>query len=335
MEMVDRYLQAVRFWLPNGQQADIIAELSEDIRAQMDERAASLGHPLNKDDVEALLRRRGSPIVVANKYLPQQSLVGPLLFPLYRFVLKIVTLCILVPTALGFLTILVTPAMHEGAARHWASRIGITLGHVWTGWFAAMAVVTLVFAILERTEARTQLLETWNANKLPPLRHPHMIPRSTSAFEMAVNLCVLLWWATNMPSPLELHIGSWRISFSPAWSWFFWAVLLLTLANVVIASVNLLPPCWTVQRVIVRTVADLAGAAFFCWLLKANTIISIAAPGSSPEKAMADANFINQWLARMFPWAVVVCVTVALGNLWRLVHLRKQSDAKPMRAATG
>ena len=32
MELIDRYLQAVRFWLPKAQADDIIAELSEDIR---------------------------------------------------------------------------------------------------------------------------------------------------------------------------------------------------------------------------------------------------------------------------------------------------------------
>ena len=31
MELLDRYLQAVRFWLPKAQQQDIIAELSSDL----------------------------------------------------------------------------------------------------------------------------------------------------------------------------------------------------------------------------------------------------------------------------------------------------------------
>jgi hypothetical protein len=34
-ELVDRYLQAVRFWLPKRQQEDIIAELSEDLHSQI------------------------------------------------------------------------------------------------------------------------------------------------------------------------------------------------------------------------------------------------------------------------------------------------------------
>jgi hypothetical protein len=334
MEIVDRYLQAVKFWLPRKQQDDMIAELSDDIRTQIDEHAATLGRPLNEIEVENLLRQRGSPILVANRYLPQESLIGPLLFPLYRFVLKIVTLCILIPTALGWLITLLSPAFGSGTVHHWATLIGQTWASLWTAWFAAMGVVTLVFAILERSHAKSQLLETWNPRKLPPLRPPHMIPRSSSAIELAVNLCILVWWTANMASPLGLHIGDWRISLAPVWSWFFWAILLLTLANVVIASVNLLRPYWTVPRIAVRSLTDLAGAAFFCWLLKANIVTAIAAPNFSPARAIADANFINQWLARMFPWAVAVCVIVAMGNLWRLVHLKKRSGTKPMRAAT-
>lgn len=81
MDLVDRYLQAVQFWLPKDQKKDIIAELSEDLHAQIEEQESSLGRPLNKEEVEDLLRRRGAPLLVASKYLPQQSLIGPVFFP--------------------------------------------------------------------------------------------------------------------------------------------------------------------------------------------------------------------------------------------------------------
>jgi len=35
MELLERYLQAVKFWLPNEQKQDTIAELSEDLRSQI------------------------------------------------------------------------------------------------------------------------------------------------------------------------------------------------------------------------------------------------------------------------------------------------------------
>jgi len=65
MELIDRYLQAVKFWLPKAQKQDIIAELSEDIRSQVEEKEAELGRKLNDAEVEAILIQRGSPIVVA------------------------------------------------------------------------------------------------------------------------------------------------------------------------------------------------------------------------------------------------------------------------------
>jgi len=46
--------------------------------------------------VEALLKQRGSPFLVANRFLPQESLIGPVLFPIYRFSIKIAVLCYLI-----------------------------------------------------------------------------------------------------------------------------------------------------------------------------------------------------------------------------------------------
>ena len=97
MELLDRYLQAVRFWLPRAQQNDMIAELGDDLRSQIEDRESALGRPLNEDELVALLQQTGHPMRVAARYQPQQSLIGPTLFPIYKFVLKIVTAAYLVP----------------------------------------------------------------------------------------------------------------------------------------------------------------------------------------------------------------------------------------------
>src|ERR1700691_1811340 len=95
MELLNRYLHAVRGWLPKPQQDDIIAELAEDLRSQIEDREAELGHPLDDDGVAAILKRRGNPMLVAAGYLPQRSLIGPVLFPVYQFILVLVILWIL------------------------------------------------------------------------------------------------------------------------------------------------------------------------------------------------------------------------------------------------
>ena len=114
MELLDRYLQAVRFWLPRKQQDDIIAELGDDLRSQIEERESSLGRQLNEDELVALLKQAGHPLWVAGRYQKQQALIGPVLFPLYSFVLKIVALGYLVP---WFLTWIVLTVFVPSASR--------------------------------------------------------------------------------------------------------------------------------------------------------------------------------------------------------------------------
>src|SRR5262249_24053149 len=71
-ELLDRYVHAVGFWLPKKQKADIMAELTEDLRSQIEEKEAELGRKLALPEVECLLKMRGRPVLVANHYLPQQ-----------------------------------------------------------------------------------------------------------------------------------------------------------------------------------------------------------------------------------------------------------------------
>ncbi len=73
MEMIERYLEAVKFWLPKGQEDDIIEELSADIDAQVKEREAGLSRELSEAEVELILKQRGRPVVVANRFLPRSN----------------------------------------------------------------------------------------------------------------------------------------------------------------------------------------------------------------------------------------------------------------------
>ena len=106
MALLERYLQSVRFWLPKAQRQDILEELGDDLRAQIDDRESSLGRRLGDTDVEAILARCGHPRRVAERYLTQRYLIGPALLPVYTFLLKLVGFGYLLPWLLvwiGFL----------------------------------------------------------------------------------------------------------------------------------------------------------------------------------------------------------------------------------------
>jgi hypothetical protein len=299
MDVLDRYLQAVRFWLPREQQHDISAELSEDIRSEVEEQAAVLGRDLNDDEIASILKRRGRPLQVATQFLPGQYLIGPLLFPVYRFVLVIVVLCSAVPSLLTWLGI----AMIDP--------------------FFALGVVTAVFAVLERVQSKSKFLEEWDPTKLPPVRDPLRIPRVSSTIEMAVNLGFIAWWLTSASSLTVFDRAGVRIEFAPAWRIFFWAFLLIAFANIAVAGANLIRPYWSWLRGGVRLALDCSASIFLCWLFKVNVLAQIVVPNVSPARAAHITNAINTNMARSFPFAVIACVLmVGLADVGRFIRLR-------------
>src|SRR6266852_7973509 len=114
MDLINRYLQAVKFWLTKNQKQDIIAELAEDLRSQIEDREAELGRQLNESEVAELLKQRRRPVLVANRYRPQQHLIGPVLFPIYLFVLEVVAGFYLLPWVLVWITVAIFRPVHPG-----------------------------------------------------------------------------------------------------------------------------------------------------------------------------------------------------------------------------
>lgn len=321
MELIQRYLQAIEFWLPKKQKHDIIAELSDDIRAEVEEREAELGRALNGAEVEELLRKRGRPVLVANRYLPQEHLIGPMLFPIYRFVVKIVLLCCLVPWAVGWLSMILFSASYWSFGAMWGS-LSTTL-------VVALGTVTLIFAVLERVQTGPMALEVWDPRKLPPLRNPNQIPRVSSSIEFAVNLVFLTWWVAYFRSPIVLSNPSMRILLAPVWSYIYWGFLLVALLNTAMAASSFVRPYWTVRLAWLRLVSDAAGSALFCWLLKANILAELSVANVSAARAMEIANAMNWWMEKMFPAAVLAGVVIAGFDLYRVLRVQGQVGDLP------
>ena len=181
--------------------------------------------------------------------------------------------------------------------------------------------MTLIFAILERVQAKKHFLEDWNPRKLPAVRNPNVITRPSASFELIVNAACVVAWASNMYTPVAM-ISEVRISVSPLWHWFFWLFLLVSLVNTGLAAVNLMRPYWTVQRAIVRLLSDAAGSALFCWLLKANILTGLAVANVPPERMTEITNIVNYWMARAFPISVAVCVVIGGANVHRILRLK-------------
>lgn len=262
MDLVDRYLQAVKLWLPARQRNDIAAELGEDIRSEIEEKEGGLGRPLETAELEAILKRRGSPIVAASRFGPQRSLIGPTLFPIYATALKALAIPYVVLWVVRWVYLFVTSAaVRAESPVAWVAHASATF---WSTAVLLFGVITLLFAGLEQVQNRTHFLENWNPGKLTPVRDAGRIQRSSSVTDLALQVAFALWWVRPRAFiSLESPQGA-ALSAGETWAHLHGAlylpVLLLSLAMAALALANLVRPYWTPLRAGIRATTHWATA---------------------------------------------------------------------------
>lgn len=250
MELVDRYLQAVRFWLPKDKrQQDLLAELGEDLRSQIDEKEAELARSLNEDDVAAVLKRCGAPMIVASRLGPKRHLIGPALFPIYAFVLKIVLVWILLPL---FLVVL-GPVNVAKTGGDWGVALASTLGQMWYAMLMAAGIITLIFAIVERSGAleklpgNSGLACNWDPHNLPPIeKHERKTSLTNTVAELVANVFALNWLLLLPHHPfLILGPAEALLHAAPLVHTFYVPIVVLSVILILRGAIMLARPHWS------------------------------------------------------------------------------------------
>jgi hypothetical protein len=236
MKLVERYLQEAKFWLPQAQRNDILAELSEDIRSQIEDREGELGRALEESEVSEILRKRGHPIELASRYLPQGHLIGPVFFPAYCFVLKLVLLWILPPVFL----IIVAPIILVADATPGITLMKLAFRLPQIG-FTIFGAITLVFALLERNKLP---YTKWDPSKLPHVQVTGLhdesaeISRFTSVTRLLSGIIWSVAWLYVIWFQPRVDFAGVQVALSPIWRSLFWPILLVILGGVVLSWVN-------------------------------------------------------------------------------------------------
>jgi hypothetical protein len=291
MELLNRYLYAVRGWLPKPLQDDIIAELAEDLRSQIEDREAELGYPLDDDGVAAILKRRGNPMLVVAGYLPQRSLIGPVLFPVYQFILVLVILWILPAVFI----LIVGPATILSGRDPLVALIE-TLWTLLMSAVFAFGVITLVFAILERYPHESML--QWDPTRLPrvPLAKAVAFPqpapsRYKAIAEVLTGVCASVAWIDVMWFRTSFHLGAVAIALAPIWRSFFWPILLVAFSGIPAGLIGWLRPWWmrTRARSLVRLAADAIALVLTVALANMGPWVEVSGT-NLPAAGLADAN---------------------------------------------
>jgi hypothetical protein len=302
MDLLRRYLQAVGTYLPKSQQDDILKELGENLRSQMEDKEAELGRPLNEDEVAAILKKHGHPMFVAAHYRQTRHLIGSTLFPVYWFVMKIilgivgfgysVSALVLIAQGKGILEVLGTIFSYAGAV------------------LPTFAWVTIIFAMLDIGNNKFHLLEKvtrdsndkFDPRTLPALRpasdspDSKPIPRHKTAVELFFSVAFLLWWIRVSPIrklALFMALGpvglADKIPFQlgPVWETVYWAVILLTLVAVVQQIAILIHPDRIKFYRAMRVISS-GGSVIVLYLLSRADGIFMLTPGVADAAKFAE-----------------------------------------------
>jgi hypothetical protein len=167
MDLIDSYVQSVRLFLPSEQRDDIARELREDLRSQVEDKEAELGRSLTSPEQAALLRQYGHPMLMAARYRRGRNLIGPVIFPIYWQILKLI-LGLLTATNLASIGLLVV----KGDS--W-SEIGAAVTRFLDNGLEAAVFITLVAAVCEWSLSRFKVLERWDPSSMRSFARPLQI----------------------------------------------------------------------------------------------------------------------------------------------------------------
>lgn len=237
MELLDHYLEAVRRYLPWRGQDDILAELKANLESQLEDQEFGLGRCLTTQEAEEWLKELGSPIQMAARYQSQQYLIGPAVFPVYRYILRL--------TLAWCAAIYVIAKVVEIAAQGsgFGRAMGAALSLPWVLLIDG-AMVTLIFAVIEQFGIRCAgkhdfafAAPAWTEMRMPfePAPKEKKKRRSYACALAEVIFGFLFFaWLLLFPhhpflllGPAAAYLKTAPYLLAPVWWLFYWSVVAL------------------------------------------------------------------------------------------------------------
>src|SRR5580698_5707561 len=266
MDILASYLRAVKRSLPRAQSDDIINELSDDLRSQIEEQQSVLGRPFSDEEIMAFFKQHGDPMTVARRYRQDHrslslgwELIGPELFPMYLILLSFnLTLTIAAVVVVSLLI-----------------HVPIIVDTFIVPVLAQIICLTVVFTILNLI--RRKYPQPWY---YPPAELAPMLPISRwySLVGLIMWSTVAIWWLAVPHFPqLILGSGASHLKLAPTWHRFYVPMLLLVLASMSQRVLSLFRPTWTWVVPVIRMLIN--GAAVpILWILmfKSPTLVVLA-----------------------------------------------------------
>ena len=333
MELLDRYLESVRKHLPWQRQDDIVAELRANLESQLEEKEETLGRPLTQAEAEEWIKQLGAPIQVAAGYQPQQYLIGPSLFPTYRYVLKLACSWAMI---IGSIVLVVQVFASQNPS---ASALFGALLSLPSVLITAAAWVTLIFAAIEYAVAQGHLKlpamcapsPVWTPSSLPPLgqnvahgKKPRSLAQAIA--EVVFGILFLGWlllvpqhpWLLMGPGALYLNASPFQLA--DIWVPIYWCIVALNILQLGWNMQNLVRGTWQKPHPVFNLVLKAVGLIPAILLINApnHAAFLLKHPAIDHARYGAALDTINLYILRSFQVIIALVVLQLAWDLWQL-----------------
>lgn len=268
MDMVERYIAAVKRELPTHKREDIGRELKANIMDKIDDLEEQHGQ-LNEEQVSELLITMGHPRTVAREFCPPKPLVSVELMPIYLNTLFMV---------LGILFVI---SSLEVATR-WLSGTEMTLflymkalaSHFLNAGYFAFTWVTIAFIVMTRDNKKQQDNEScqWSPAQLPSALNSWQHIRLQDIFTDLASLlflALIIWYPILRPGP-----GINSIFNNETWVVLQWFTPVIAI-GVLNSLWQLRTRIWTPRLLGINIGVSSAFAAMALWLMATRPILRL------------------------------------------------------------
>ena len=319
MDLLERYLQAVGEHLPAKDRADVLAELRANLTEQIEAREEELHRPLTEDEAAEILRSHGHPSVVAARYQPRRSLIGPEVFPYYWFTIR---------RTLPW--VLAAYVVSQAATRIFGSpqplQVGPLIVGLMTVLFYFFGWMTLTFAAIDFARIhypqKVTPYSNWDPRKLPKIeaREKQDLPKNPLLDLILTAVLSVLWLGFVWHEVTSNHSWSFHglpLEYAPWWLSFFWLLIVMSSVQVVFKVIALFRAARPYRKAM-QLIEKLFGFGMLMFLLRTQEYI-VLAPTVTDRSSHQLVAVLNPTIHNGLKIAAVIVALNLLWDLWQLI----------------
>ncbi len=316
MDLADRYVEAVKRYLPAKQREDIGAELYSTIEEKLIETKRAEGREPTEAEVLQLLKEQGHPLRVASAYRVHRPIISEALIPIYTLVLTWIFVALF---SLWTIRTVIVSSRILDKNPDWLDIDFFMMGAIYFG------IVTAVFVLCDQYLSRIDFFGKWNPSSLPPMTaYIARIPISSSVSGIVFTQI----WLVALTAIRNEY--SWSLLFGTAGSLAGSIILWLKIHAVCVIGlhlVNVFQPYWTSLKSGIDAVLSfgLAGMLLYPLLLPepARVLIESLAQEQVPEGDAQKLMLLDTAIRTSIGSAALIILGFAGYSVYRAFDLRR------------